>query len=592
MLSLSEAIVHHHTSPRSLERAEDLLQQGAVGQIIQRGDWLQAYVRGSQGDRYLCSFLFQGSRLQEADCSCPYSFEGWCKHLAAMGLTVARQIQPIQVSPSLDTLVESLDVSQLRQLVKQWVLEDPQLLISLEQLAPIADGVTDSAQSMRVDAASYRLEMRELIEESLQVWEYGDEEDPLSEGILELAATVRRFLQAGDARNAQVILAALSEVWAEDNHRLDDYYMESPIGLWDPLWATAILLSQLDPTERIQLQINLETWGAEAGGEYELATLALRQGWDDPDLEAVLAGHSQDLWGDEQPPDGADDLARIRLEILERQDRIPAYLNLARAEGLILEAVLKQIELGQIPEAMTLAQQLPCWEDGFIVGQSLQAQGYLEESLELAHQAMLLPSAPRRRYGDLPLYRPPLRSEFASWASEVAEQLGQPEDALDFQLAAFKDRPTFQIYQQVQKLAGDEWGSLRSDFLHELLILDNPHYRADAVRIYVAEDEVETAIAALGSVGNLSPALVQEVMRIALSSHPDWVLEQARRRAEPILYHKLSRDYDQAVDWVEWCQAAYLEMGQEGEWLAYRAEIDAQYGRQRKLIGLLRDRGL
>ncbi|MGF1574795.1 MAG: SWIM zinc finger domain-containing protein [Cyanophyceae cyanobacterium] len=248
MPSLSEAIVHHHASPRSLERAEDLLQQGAVGQMIQRGDCLQAYVRGSQGDRYLCSFLFQGSRLQEVACSCPYSFEGWCKHLAAVGLAVARQTQPVQVSPSLDTLLESLDISQLRHLVKQWVLEDPERMSSLERLATVADGVTNSSQGLRVDAAPYRRQLRELIEEARREWDDGSEEDPLGEGILELAATVRRFLQAGEANNALVILGALSEVWAEENHRLDDY-IESPIHILDPLWATAILLSQLDPTE-------------------------------------------------------------------------------------------------------------------------------------------------------------------------------------------------------------------------------------------------------------------------------------------------------------------------------------------------------
>ncbi|WP_197484804.1 hypothetical protein [Phormidesmis priestleyi] len=84
---------------------------------------------------------------------------------------------------------------------------------------------------------------------------------------------------------------------------------------------------------------------------------ALRQGWTDPPLLRILGGEISELgsW-EEDAPDYADDLALIRLRILDRQARYDEYLHLAEAEGQTQCYLTMLAQLGQIAEAVSAAQ--------------------------------------------------------------------------------------------------------------------------------------------------------------------------------------------------------------------------------------------
>jgi uncharacterized Zn finger protein len=52
-------------------------------------------------------------------------------------------------------------------------------------------------------------------------------------------------------------------------------------------------------------------------------------------------------------------------------------------------------------------------------------------------------------------------------------------------------------------------------------------------------------------------------MNVAVSHSADWVIDNARRRAEPIMEQGKADRYDAAVNWLKKIKAAYIQLGQK-----------------------------
>ena len=107
------------------------------------------------------------------------------------------------------------------------------------------------------------------------------------------------------------------------------------------------------------------------------------------------------------------------------------------------------------------------------------------------------------------------------------------------------------------------------------------------IDVFVHENLVGDAIAAVE--GDPFGDLVARVADAAIESHPDWVIETCRRRAEEIMNQGRSKTYDEAVDWLAKVRDAYLAAGREEEWLAYLAELIDDHQRKYKLRPMLED---
>jgi hypothetical protein len=86
------------------------------------------------------------------------------------------------------------------------------------------------------------------------------------------------------------------------------------------------------------------------------------------------------------------------------------------------------------------------------------------------------------------------------------------------------------------------------------------------VDVFLHENLVGDAIAAVE--GDPFGGLVARVADAAIESHPEWVIETCRRQAEEIMNQGRSKDYDEAVDWLEKVQDSHLAAGREEEWVA------------------------
>ena len=97
----------------------------------------------------------------------------------------------------------------------------------------------------------------------------------------------------------------------------------------------------------------ISAWEARAGDygyeePFAVARHAAEQGWDYPPLQRVLAGEITARALEGEAPPAADDLAEVRLKLLERQGRWDEDLRLAEAEGLTERYVTALVTLDRI----------------------------------------------------------------------------------------------------------------------------------------------------------------------------------------------------------------------------------------------------
>jgi uncharacterized Zn finger protein len=86
--------------------------------------------------------------------------------------------------------------------------------------------------------------------------------------------------------------------------------------------------------------------------------------------------------------------------------------------------------------------------------------------------------------------------------------------------------------------------------------------------------------------------LVHRVMETAVMSKPEWVIEEGKRRAEPIMDQKRNDRYGEAVQWLKLVRLAYLQLGEQTQWTAYRIELAQAHARKPKLMGLFKQLGM
>lgn len=86
--------------------------------------------------------------------------------------------------------------------------------------------------------------------------------------------------------------------------------------------------------------------------------------------------------------------------------------------------------------------------------------------------------------------------------------------------------------------------------------------------------------------------LILRVMDTVVATHSQWVVDNARPRAESIMDEGKVKYYDSAVAWLKRVKAAYYALGQEADWSRYHQTLLNQHGRKRKLIGLMQQNKL
>lgn len=587
--TFSEAAIRQQSTAQSFRRGEDYYWRGAVGSLVQRGNALQAEVEGSQYEPYRVHVTFDEGGITSADCSCPYDWGGWCKHIVATLLACLEDPDEIEVRPALDELLADLDREELQSLLLH-LAADPYVADEIEgQIALLRSTPADSqapetgAPPMRrtsVDPQPLRRQVVSILHSldrmrpSEAYWHVSGVVDQ----VCQLLDQVQGFIKAGDGGNALLLLEAITDEYVKGWLYLDDsdgYACEffEELGR---VWTEACLVADLSPAERKQWAQKLTRWQGELSdygldSVFDAAQAATLQGWDYPPLQRVLQGEitGQGAWEDEAPW-FADDLAAARLEVLERQERYQEYLYLAEAEGQMEQYVTMLARLGRVQKAVDEGlQYLSAPAEVLTLAKVLREQGELAAALRVAEHGLTLSGS---------------KGPLAAWLCDLADGMGEPERALEAAAVAFKATPSMAAYQRVQELAGERWSELREGLLAHLRQASFVYSQAQ-VDIFLHEGLLDDAIAAVEKGGGYD--LIERVMDAVIEHRPDWVIKAARRQAERIIEPGKSKYYHHAVNWLEKARAAYRAAGREAEWRAYLAEIRTRHGRKYKLMGMM-----
>jgi uncharacterized Zn finger protein len=592
----TEAAIRAKCSSDSFSRGRSYYDRGAVSDLVLRGASLQAEVEGSQYEPYRVSIIFDQGGIASASCTCPFDWGGWCKHIVAVLLTCLHEGDEIETRPTVDTLLADLDAAQLRVLLVGLAERNPDIadalerqvaLLGLANAAPQAQQANGPARRTPVDPQPIRRQMRTIMRSTGRYEEYGSGNDVVEE-VRELLRQVQRFVEGGDGRSALALLEPITEEYLDGFEDLYDDEGETIefVGELAQMWAEAVLTADLTAEERRAWAKTFAAWrrkmddyGEDQG--FEIAQTAAEQGWDDPPLRRVLAGEitEQGAWHGEAPH-YADELALIRLTILERQGRYQEYLHLAEAEGQIGRYVTMLVKMGRTQEAVTEGlSYLEAPEDALEVAMVLREQGELDGALRIAEHGLSLASSDEAAYG---AYSGHHKAQLAAWTADLADGMGQHERAARAAEVAFRAAPSLNAYLKVQELTRERWASIKSSLLEYL----RRSRTADAqVDIFLHENLIDDAIAAVQN--GYNHGLIERVTDAALTTRPGWVIKTASAQAERIMDAGQAQHYDHAVNWLRRARDAFRAAGRQEEWREYIGHIRMKHGRKYKLMGLV-----
>jgi uncharacterized Zn finger protein len=488
--SIDRTTIQRNATTQSFTRGEGYYQAEAVAVVTQRGNMLQAEVEGTEPMPYRVTVQFEAGDVTAALCTCSYSLEGWCKHIVATLLTCVHQPETIETRPSLEQLLDKLNLNQAKQVFRELIVEHPNLIDDLDFQVSLITAVPATPASpaspkptqRTIDPAIYRRKVRQAFREAVNRWENGYDDDPVAEELLDILADAEEFFDNDDGENAIAVLEGIMQGCVDGWEEVDNYGADSDeiIERLDYAWTQAILIIELTDERQTQLRSQLDAWQSQWGQELSMTMAALSQGWSYPPLLRVLNGEITKFgaWEGESP-NFADDLASIRLEILARQEREQEYLYLAQAEGQTEAYLTMLARLGRVEEAMTAAgNQMRTVAEAFALAKNLRQQGSVEQALEIAQTGLNLEGHP--------LY------DLAIWTSDLAEAQGKPQVALTARIAAFKAEPSFQDYQKIEQLAGAGWAGLRPDLLQTLSQHSSYGLSAAKVDIFLHEGEIDS----------------------------------------------------------------------------------------------------
>lgn len=588
-----EASLRKHATDHSLRRGEAYFEEGAVVGLERRGAKVTAEVQGSRAAPYQVRLGLGAAGIEDAACSCPYDSGGWCKHIVATTLALAREPDRVEERPPLEELLRGLDRDALAALLLHFAEQDPSLAQAIEARAQAASLRAEPAASRgakrkakpRVDGRAVHRRVAAAIHSldrmrsSEAYWHVGGVVDELR-GIVDEA---RAFLDAGHAEAALTILDGITDAYVAEWTNLDGSDGDTGAFYSDiaEAWTEALLAADLSTANRDAWRRKLDAWQAEADdygleGVFDAAREAASQGWGSPALRSAKRKAAAPRKAPHDPEDEEDEageaLVGAALKTLRRQGRDEEFLELAERAGRAAEHAGMLVQQGKHDEALRYGlKRLRDPGDAQQVAEALWEAGAKGQALRLAEHAL------RSKAGEDD------KAFLAAWLRDAAEAMGKRALALEAADVAFRGSPSLEAFEAARGLAGKGWPALREQLLAHLQRSDAlPHER---VAILLREGLAEDAMRVADEAGMYS--VVEPVVDAVLKTHPDWAVRACREQAEPIMDGGRSRQYHHAVRWLEKARAAHLAAGREAAWRAYLEALLARHKPKHKLRAML-----
>src|SRR5579885_1332731 len=391
--TISEAAILRYASAETFRSGRTCYQQGAVIAPVLYGTTLLAEVREDTAGSVLVCCTFQADGSIDATCPCHNAWGGWCKHRVAACLVLLSHAKNVKERPALERMLEDFSRDELQTLIIKLTGQIPHLAEAIDQEAatrqptalqsPSVAKTPAQAPQTKVDAKAIRREVRSTIHSldrmrsSEAYWHVG----AVVGEVEDIARRALEMLANGDGRGALASLEAVTDEYVDEWVNLDDSdgYAGELFRDLGKLWAEVLLSTDLSQDEREGWADMLTAWQREIGeygveDAFDIAIAAALSGWSD---EGAAVGN-EDAFFDPQ------EMANIKLRILERQGRFHDYLELARAAGQTEAYLTMLVRLDRAQEAFMYGQtRLAIPTEALTLARALCEHGEREESLQI-----------------------------------------------------------------------------------------------------------------------------------------------------------------------------------------------------------------
>lgn len=591
MAKLTESEIARGANSSSFEKGYNYYQNGYVLEITQRGEQITAEVEGSEYQPYQVQVTVKDGNIVTANCSCPYDWGGYCKHIVAVLLRYVHESDSVEQQEPLPALLADLTAEQLKQLIIQVAAENLDFVRAIERelqwskVLPPKDEIPVPVVS-RVDVTAVkrdiRLGMRNIGPKGYDDYYYYEEggaDEELHRLLAPYLEQTLALLVAGELDEARVLITAVMEAFCDNLDLIEDYY-EYTEGSYDgdtdldEVLTEVILSHDLTGKTRQDWRRKVLDW-QEVLGELGMAETAVAQGWDYAPLLSVLQGNitNKGAWEGEAPW-FADELAAIRLNLLERQGRLQEALYLAEAEGQIERYIHLLVQTGQTEKAVKEAKQY-FRQAGQVLALAKRLQEMGEETAvwTIGKHGLTLEDNWQHDKGKL-----------GQWLRDVAEAAGDNELALQAAQAAVLSTHELADYTAVQRLAGHQWDTLQPQLLDEIEASD---YSSAKLDILVQAGRLTAVLRAIDQNYRYHTNDLLRMLEPTKEKHPDWGIQKCKNLAEDIMNAGKSGEYDTAVNWLRRAKEIYLHHQRQAEWHNYLDSLLAQHGRKYKLVPML-----
>ena len=577
---VTEATVRELARSKSHDRGQSYYERGAVSTAVRRGETVRADVEGSQYQPYTVTIQFDDAGVAATDCSCPYDHGGICKHRVAVLLVCLRDPESISEKQPIAELVAEADQTTLQELVIELADSRPELIEWIETRLPTVDHTDDAEGSVNIDS------VRKQAEHALPKPGKQGHNDAHAEAermATELDALIeqaQQALEAEDGETALAILEAIAEVLTANRWSgllpHDVTHLYETIATLGETFTEALLLADLDDDERKAWADRLTNWDDtfrrfSARSTLSVAADAAQEGWADEEIQQALAGNldEDELQRDERA--FVDSLLTARLSVLERQERIKEYLNLAQAAGRSQAYAEMLAQNGESQQAVAVAiDSLESSEALLEVAQTLRENGHPEAALEVGEHGLSVDD----------IYRDTL----AEWLRDRAASMGADDLALRAAITAFEASPSVNTFQAVEELA-DNWENTRSELLTSLR--EQKPTSSHAAEVFLQEGLYDDAVDVAERSGRTS--VIETVVTGVTEERPEWVVSTCKTQAEPIIEQGKHDSYETAVRWLRRAGEAAQAADRLEDWREYVETLRDEHYQKYKLRPMLED---
>jgi uncharacterized Zn finger protein len=127
-MAITDGIIRQNTTNQSYVRGMEYYRSGSVSYLVLRDSTLQSQVSGCGKPYRVMLLLRGGNAVSTARCTCPYSQEGWCKHIVATLLKYVKEPYSIQHRSTLEEMLTSLNLAQALGVIRDMVGSQPELI--------------------------------------------------------------------------------------------------------------------------------------------------------------------------------------------------------------------------------------------------------------------------------------------------------------------------------------------------------------------------------------------------------------------------------------------------------------------------------